>query len=283
MRICILTGAELDRRSHAMAEELRKRDIGLSGIVSVFPPRWIPRRLVALQSVVKQRGVLRTFVSLGRRRGRAYVSRIRTRTGDGRPMRERISARSYARSNGLFFWRTRVANSRRTAKILRASGASVVVAYSAGILRPIILDVPGIVFINAHAGRLPSLGGMNVVEWAALLGRPVIGTVHRIDAGIDTGEILLERPLEVQDATDLDELRGLAFSEVWGMVSEGLSALHAGEIQFESQRSDEERRLWYRMHPKLRAVAEAKVQSGDFRLVQSAALEAHKREGPAES
>jgi hypothetical protein len=60
----------------------------------------------------------------------------------------------------------------------------------------------------AHTlGVLPRYRGMNVAEWAALEGGPVGCTVHFIDAGIDTGPILLVRMLDVSAAKSVQEVR----------------------------------------------------------------------------
>src|SRR4029077_8324030 len=127
-----------------------------------------------------------------RRQARTVLRRINGR-GPGSPTE---NARRYARAHGIPFEMIPIANSEETVRRLRSHAVDHVVSRGVGILRPILLDVPGLVFLNAHAGRLPQYGGMNVVEWAVFRGDPVYGTVHRIDAGIDTGDVLDERPLE---------------------------------------------------------------------------------------
>ncbi len=60
-------------------------------------------------------------------------------------------------------------------------------------------------FINCHAGALPFYRGRNILNWAIINGESRFGvTVHYIDPGIDTGNIILQR---FSDITDQDYLR----------------------------------------------------------------------------
>ncbi|WP_417845223.1 methionyl-tRNA formyltransferase [Thalassospira povalilytica] len=48
--------------------------------------------------------------------------------------------------------------------------------------------------INCHAGALPFYRGRNVLNWALINGESKFGvTVHYVDGGIDTGDIILQR------------------------------------------------------------------------------------------
>jgi methionyl-tRNA formyltransferase len=49
-------------------------------------------------------------------------------------------------------------------------------------------------FINCHAGALPRYRGRSVLTWAIINGESTFGvTVHYIDAGVDTGDVLLQQ------------------------------------------------------------------------------------------
>lgn len=49
--------------------------------------------------------------------------------------------------------------------------------------------------INAHGAKLPEIRGIKGVEWSILLGQPIGVTLHLIDNGIDTGEIIIFKQL----------------------------------------------------------------------------------------
>ena len=66
------------------------------------------------------------------------------------------------------------------------------------ILRRVVLDVPRLGMLNFHAGMLPRYRGRNVINWAIINGEEEIGiTAHRVDEGIDTGGIILQRALPI--------------------------------------------------------------------------------------
>jgi methionyl-tRNA formyltransferase len=66
------------------------------------------------------------------------------------------------------------------------------------ILRRDLREVPRFGCLNAHAGALPRYRGRNVINWAIINGEREIGvTVHQIDDGIDTGDVVLQQMLPI--------------------------------------------------------------------------------------
>ncbi len=56
-----------------------------------------------------------------------------------------------------------------------------------------MLDLPPLGNINLHASLLPKYRGAAPIQWAIANGETVTGvTTMRIDAGLDTGDILLQ-------------------------------------------------------------------------------------------
>ena len=57
--------------------------------------------------------------------------------------------------------------------------------------------------LNVHPSLLPAFPGVRAIEQAVEHGVKVFGvTVHLVDEGVDTGPILLQRAIELQDASD---------------------------------------------------------------------------------
>ena len=79
----------------------------------------------------------------------------------------------------------------------------------AGILRSSVLSIPRLGTLNAHMGIVPYYRGMNVTEWARFNGDLVRCTVHLIDPGLDTGDVLCVRAVNVDDAVNITQLRTL--------------------------------------------------------------------------
>ncbi|MEX2140288.1 MAG: formyl transferase [Pirellulales bacterium] len=84
------------------------------------------------------------------------------------------------------------ANSAVVVERLRALSPSVVVVNGTRILKPEILSATGAPFINMHAGVTPAYRGVHGGYWALADGRPeLVGTtIHLVDEGIDTGDIV---------------------------------------------------------------------------------------------
>jgi methionyl-tRNA formyltransferase len=62
-----------------------------------------------------------------------------------------------------------------------------------------MLDLPAHGNINLHASLLPKYRGAAPIQWAIALGESVTGnTTMRIDEGLDTGDILLQRELAIR-------------------------------------------------------------------------------------
>jgi methionyl-tRNA formyltransferase len=75
----------------------------------------------------------------------------------------------------------------------------VVVAYGK-ILPQAILDVPRLGCLNVHGSLLPAYRGAAPIQWALIRGERETGvTIMKLDAGMDTGPMLLWRRLAIRD------------------------------------------------------------------------------------
>jgi phosphoribosylglycinamide formyltransferase 1 len=84
----------------------------------------------------------------------------------------------------------------------------VVLAGYMHLLRPCFLDrFPGRV-INVHPALLPQFPGAHAIEDALAAGVPVTGaTVHYVDEGVDTGNVIVQREVRVLDGDTVETLR----------------------------------------------------------------------------
>ncbi len=78
-----------------------------------------------------------------------------------------------------------------------APEAIVVVAYGR-IIPQWMIDLPPLGNINGHASLLPKYRGAAPIQWAIAMGEKVTGvTTMKIDAGLDTGDMLLKREIPI--------------------------------------------------------------------------------------
>jgi methionyl-tRNA formyltransferase len=85
---------------------------------------------------------------------------------------------------------------------------AVVVAFGQILTRP-LLELPARGSINVHASLLPRYRGAAPVAWAIIRGEAETGiTTFRMDEGMDTGPLLLQRPLPIGPEETAGELAG---------------------------------------------------------------------------
>jgi methionyl-tRNA formyltransferase len=77
--------------------------------------------------------------------------------------------------------------------------AAIVVAYG-HILPNWLLELPRLGCINLHASLLPKYRGAAPIQWALIRGEQMTGvTTMKIDQGLDTGDVLLQKQIRIED------------------------------------------------------------------------------------
>ena len=80
-----------------------------------------------------------------------------------------------------------------------APDAIIVVGYGR-IIPQWMIDLPPLGNINVHASLLPKYRGAAPIQWAIAMGETVTGvTTMKIDAGLDTGDMLLQAEMLIRD------------------------------------------------------------------------------------
>jgi len=115
----------------------------------------------------------------------------------------------------------------------------VVVAYGQ-ILPPSVLDIPRFGCINVHASLLPKYRGAAPINKAIIDGETITGiTTMLMDAGLDTGDMLLKKSLEIGPDETAGELHDRLAILGRQTMEETLQLLLAGALQPEKQKDDE--------------------------------------------
>ena len=115
--------------------------------------------------------------------------------------------------------------------------AIIVVAYGR-IIPKWMLDLPRYGNINLHASLLPKYRGAAPIQWAVANGEPVTGaTTMRIDEGLDTGDMLLQRELVIAPDQTAEDIFPLLAAMGAPLMVETLEGLEAGTIAVKKQDS----------------------------------------------
>src|SRR5712691_344752 len=106
----------------------------------------------------------------------------------------------------------------------------VIIAYGQ-IIPARLLSIPKLGWINLHASLLPKYRGAAPINWAIVNGETRTGvTTMRIDAGMDTGEMLLQREIEIGARETAPELAARMSESGAPLMAETLRGLAAGTI-----------------------------------------------------
>lgn len=104
------------------------------------------------------------------------------------------------------------------------------------ILRGSVLTRPPRGCVNFHAGKLPAYRGRNVVNWAIINGEVEIGvTAHRMDEGIDSGAILMQRVVPIAWTDTYAEVLRNVVGVMPGLVADTVRGLESGALIAEPQ------------------------------------------------
>ena len=116
-----------------------------------------------------------------------------------------------------------------------APDAIVIIAYGQ-IVPARLLTIPRLGWINLHASLLPRYRGAAPIHWAIANGETTTGlTTMEIDAGMDTGPILLQHELEIGPDESAPEL-STRMSEIGAaLIVDSLRRLDHGEISPQPQ------------------------------------------------
>jgi methionyl-tRNA formyltransferase len=160
---------------------------------------------------------------------------------DGRrpdPLAEEAAARGLPLFRHKFFRRKGQAIPARVDEHAALGAELNVLAFVTAILPPEIVDAPREGSICFHPSLLPEYRGGNALAWQIMLGATVSGvTVFRVDEGVDTGPIVVQKgpvpigPTDTSASLYFDKLYPLGIEA----IAEAVESIAGGNTKFETQ------------------------------------------------
>jgi phosphoribosylglycinamide formyltransferase-1 len=90
--------------------------------------------------------------------------------------------------------------------------------------------------INVHPALLPAFPGIDAVQQAIDHGSKITGvTVHFVDEGVDSGPIILQRPVPVAPGRDWDETESAIHATEHALLPETIRMLAAGRVRIDER------------------------------------------------
>ncbi len=131
-------------------------------------------------------------------------------------------------------------NEELRAKLTEIGPAAIIVVGYGRIIPKWMLDLPQHGNINLHASLLPKYRGAAPIQWAIANGEQVTGvTTMRIDEGLDTGDILLQKELAILDEDTAQTLSPRLAAIGAELMIETLRGLAEGTISPQAQKGSE--------------------------------------------
>ena len=94
-----------------------------------------------------------------------------------------------------------------------------------------MIDLPPLGNINLHASLLPKYRGAAPIQWAIACGETITGvTTMKIDSGLDTGDILLQKDIPIEPTDTAETLAPRMATIGAGLMSDTLHGLRAGTV-----------------------------------------------------
>jgi len=117
------------------------------------------------------------------------------------------------------------------AQLTALQPAAIIVVGYGRIIPQWMIDLPHFGNLNLHASLLPKYRGAAPIQWAIAEGESVTGvTIMRIDAGLDTGDILLQRELTIAPEDNSETLAPRLATMGADLMVEALHGLAAGTV-----------------------------------------------------
>ena len=123
-----------------------------------------------------------------------------------------------------------------TAELERLQPDLIVVVAFGQILSQRILDIPTLGCVNVHASLLPRYRGAAPIHWSIINGEKETGvTTMLMDAGLDTGDMLLKDKVTITEEMTTEELHDQLMAMGGKLLAETIDGLANGTITPEKQ------------------------------------------------
>ena len=141
--------------------------------------------------------------------------------------------KNYAKQNNVDYIKHKNVNSDEFISLVEKYKCDLFVSMSFNqIFRSKIINLTKFKIINCHAGKLPFYRGRNVLNWVLINDEQEFGiTVHFVDEGIDTGDIILQKSFQINDQDSYSTLLEKAYKECPNILYESILLFKKGKIK----------------------------------------------------
>ena len=141
--------------------------------------------------------------------------------------------KGYAELNNIDYLKNKNVNSDEFISTIKKYKCDLFVSMSFNqIFKSKIINLAKYKTINCHAGKLPFYRGRNVLNWVLINDEKEFGiTVHFVDEGIDTGDIILQKSFQISDNDSYKTLLEKAYVECSSILYESILMFKKGSVK----------------------------------------------------
>lgn len=145
--------------------------------------------------------------------------------------------KNYAKKYSIDYLENKNVNSDEFISILKKYNCDLFVSMSFNqIFKNKIINLTKYKIINCHAGKLPFYRGRNVLNWVLINDEREFGiTVHYVDEGIDTGDIILQRNYKISDEDNYKTLLDRSYLECANILYDAILMFKNDQVQAQKQ------------------------------------------------
>jgi methionyl-tRNA formyltransferase len=146
-----------------------------------------------------------------------------------------------ARTAGLTVYQPERVRRPESVELVKSLGPELMVVVGYGQIIPqTIIDLPKYGILNVHASLLPKYRGAAPIQWAIANGETRTGvTIMQIDAGLDTGDMLLKASVAIAEDETAPELSMRLASLGAGLLIEAVQQIATRSVRREKQNEAE--------------------------------------------
>jgi len=141
--------------------------------------------------------------------------------------------RDFSIKNNIDYFAHENVNSEEFISIITKYNCDLFVSMSFNqIFKSKIINLTKYKIINCHAGKLPFYRGRNVLNWVLINDEKEFGiTVHYVDKGIDTGNIILQKSFQITDQDNYKTLLSKAYVECANILYDAILMFKKGNVK----------------------------------------------------
>jgi methionyl-tRNA formyltransferase len=140
--------------------------------------------------------------------------------------------KSYSKKNNIDYLKTANVNSSNFLQEVSNYQSDLFISMSFNqIFKGDFLNLPKLGVINCHAGKLPFYRGRNILNWVLINDENDFGvTVHYVDEGIDTGDIVVQETYFITDDDDYNTLLNRAYVGCGEQLYKAVKKIQSGDV-----------------------------------------------------